>query len=126
MKRVLLIFLPILAACHNDLSEGRVKEDFHRVVESKYPGVSILGVERIDFGDGWDDGVEVKVLFEGECDKSAARLYPGQEICSGKPVALLTEMSYQRGRGGDWQVLAAKIAVRSRTMHDDEAAADRR
>lgn len=112
MRKPPLVFLLLLSGCHSDLSESRVEKDFHVIVESKYPEIKVLAVKRVAFGDGWDDGVEVKLFFDGSCDKSIALQTFGRSICTGETAPMVMEISYQRDGGGSWQVLATAIEAR--------------
>jgi hypothetical protein len=112
MRKFSLILLFGLAGCHSDLSESRVERDFREVVKSKYPAVKVESVERVAFGDGWDDGVEVKLYFKGVCDRAVVSRISDQFICTSDTQPMQMEISYQRDSGGSWQVLATTIQTR--------------
>lgn len=112
MKNLMPLFLVLLAGCHNDLPEERVEKDFREIVGARYPEIRVVNVERVAFGDGWDDGVELKVLFKGACGKGVTPTDSNEGACSIEEKSMQMEISYQRDQAGDWQVLANSIKVR--------------
>lgn len=111
MKKSPLLMLLLLAGCDNGLSDERVERDFRSIVGTKYPSIKVVSLGKIGFGDGWDDGVEVKLSFVGVCNEGVALQNSVKGICSSEARSMQLEISYQRDREGNWQVLATSIGM---------------
>jgi hypothetical protein len=107
MRNALLVLSCIaVAACSSAVTEQRVEQDFRRVLLADYKNIDLKKVQRVAFGDGWDDGVEVRVYFEGSC-KPATTAASVKRECPKGPMHM--QMSYQKRSGGEWEILATRI-----------------
>jgi len=103
MKKLLLMALiALLIGCSSGLTEQRVEQDFRSLIAAEYKTISIEEVQRIDFGDGWDDGAETMIYFKAGCRVRAA----ATECERG---AMQMQMSYQKNSAGNWEVLSARV-----------------
>lgn len=103
MRELLLTALiALLIGCSSGLTEQRVEQDFRSLIAAEYKTISIEEVQRIDFGDGWDDGAETRIYFKASCMAPATATE-----CKKGPMQM--QMSYQKNSAGHWEVLSAEV-----------------
>jgi hypothetical protein len=110
MKNLTFLFISVLliSGCipeSPDLRDGRVMHDFRRIIAKDYPYIQVNEVINVEYGDGWDTGIETGVNFKGNCKSTYDR---NNEICSSELLKL--SISYSLDKSSEWQVIAANLA----------------
>jgi hypothetical protein len=73
MRNAILMFVCIvISSCSTGITEQRIEQDFRRVISVDYKNIDVKKIQRVAIGDGWDDGFEVRVYFEGSCKPEMA------------------------------------------------------
>lgn len=102
---LMLLFLGI-AGCSTGIAEQQVKQDFLRIVHDQHQHLGVRNLQKVTFGDGWDDGVEARVYFDAMCKPSTSPSSTKSACSEGKTQM---HLSYQRNADGKWAVLSSKI-----------------
>lgn len=104
---VAIALLALLAGCAPRLTDEQVEQDFRRLMEAEYKALKLQKVHRVAFGDGWGDGAEFTVHFDGKCTVRGADA-AGIGPCTEGPMRMA--MSYQLSPQGDWVVFSSRIS----------------
>jgi hypothetical protein len=109
MKNLSIVALVALlsSGCIPDspnLRDSQVINDFRRVVAKEHPYIQVIEVIGVEYGDGWDTGVETSVNFTGRCKSSHQK---NIEICSSNNLKL--SLSYSLDESLKWRVIGNKL-----------------
>ncbi|WP_157499167.1 hypothetical protein [Lysobacter sp. Root604] len=103
---ILMILIAPAVGCSSGLTEKRVEQDFRGLIKANYKVITIEKVHRVSFGDGWDDGAEVRVYFVAKCETGGAADAQGAECWDGE---MHMQMSYQKNSSGSWELLSSRV-----------------
>jgi hypothetical protein len=98
-------FLILLGGCSPSLTEEQVLSDAEGIAGRRFGYGTIGGDARVSFNDGWSDGVDVTVTFDGTCVRQPT-LQVSVEPCTGGRVVL--EIAYQLTEGR-WEPMSSSI-----------------
>jgi hypothetical protein len=101
----MLLFLGAVG-CSAGITEEQVRQDFLRIIGAQHQYLAVQNSERVAFGDGWDDGVEVSVYFDAKC-KLSTPSFRARDACRNGQMQML--LSYQRNTNGKWIVLSSEV-----------------
>ena len=89
-----------VAGCTGGIDDAMIEADFHESIAAQHPDVRVAKVTGVQVSDGWDDGLEAYVLFEGDCN-------PGKRCPSGTGL----ELAYRRDDSGTWRVFHSELVA---------------